>query len=802
MYKSFQSLEELAAYVKTDKEWEGAEATIRNRYPIRFILFENFADFYEFIINRPDGIYQFAIQKMVDDEYPDIFPTFTSLSEKIREHVKGLPAHDYVIYPFSEMTRFYDSREFLSLVKTIRGYQPSEEAQMAHIRLYIPIVGMQGKMGKFMADHQTFVWEYKSSAERGVYDLILTNGTDYGISGLERRYSVVNNLSEWLRLWEQGEDVRKQIICTSPNIFRNAVNAQPDNAFRYIECRDAHEFLTRGLGLDFGGIQPLEEDRSHWETLAKTIDLETFDFDSFINERFDTFEIRDGRGFIKTWFECESDFDRWLLAMYYRKISGGRGYICRVLSRCSGLSTTELFSNIAACIFESPFSDDDIHERRAALKEANRRNVKITEIAERQVYAKLSAMACGAPEDRYTAIRLMTSLTDSDRRLVVELLGKGVLSRAEIERIYPELYHYLGPLGVQLQQSQQWIGKYFECYRAAKMSGDITAVAAIIAEKNGDQASFQHWNDGLKTVKTLLHNRPDIDKYYWIDGLGVDWVPFIADVIHRHNMDNVYLNEVYIARAALPTTTSANRPKLEQLLDSDERLEKIGDLDSFAHQHKPYPQYIIEELRIVEGAIHKVLSQYNGKKIAFVSDHGMTYLAQYGAGLNLAGVDSDHEGRTGVATGPAVVTDNKYCILDDGRTLCSLTHDSLTSKTPKGHGAHGGATPEEVLVPVIIVSSQPNASAYSAELLSYEVDGTNPKVRLVIRGLNSVDVPMVEYNNLMYQLFPESDGTYVSERLNLVDTATSLTLIIGDYTKSFRIKISTGAEEDDLFSDF
>lgn len=41
MHKSFQSLDELFDYLKVDKEWEGAEATMHNRYPIRFILFEN-----------------------------------------------------------------------------------------------------------------------------------------------------------------------------------------------------------------------------------------------------------------------------------------------------------------------------------------------------------------------------------------------------------------------------------------------------------------------------------------------------------------------------------------------------------------------------------------------------------------------------------------------------------------------------------------------------------------------------------------------------------------------------------------
>ena len=91
------------------------------------------------------------------------------------------------------MTRFYDNdtyKEFDSLVTTIRGQEAPQDAQEAHVRLYIPIVGMQGKMGKFMNDNATFVWEYKSGNDKGTYNLVLTNGTTYGVSGLDEGYTL------------------------------------------------------------------------------------------------------------------------------------------------------------------------------------------------------------------------------------------------------------------------------------------------------------------------------------------------------------------------------------------------------------------------------------------------------------------------------------------------------------------------------------------------------------------------------------------------------------------------------------
>ena len=799
MHRLFESLDDLYAYMKVDKDWDGAEATQRNRYPIRFILFENFRDFNQFINEKPDGLLAFPIKQVLEQEYSDLFPTFTELSKWVRDYVKHLPANDYILFPVSEMARFYESRQFLSLVKTIKGVNPPADGQQSHIRVYIPIVGMQSKMSDFMTDTQTYVWELKSHKDSGSYNLILARDT-YGVTGLESRYSVVRNLHEWLDLWTKGEDVRQDIICTSRNIFLNAVNAQPDNAFSYTECRNAHEFLTKGLKLDFGGIQPSGDDDGKWENLASLIDIEDFDFDSFINHRFDTFRIQSGSDFIKTWFDCETDFDRWLLSIYFRRVKGDRGYVCESLKSCRNLNTTELFSMFSTRIFDLPANDETIRERRAVLKAGEEHNVCITYDAERQVYAKLSAMMSGEPEARYSAVRLMTALSESDRRLVVESLGKGRIERSDVERIYPDLFHYTAPFGLPLEVSNQWIGHYFDAYRIAKIADSNDAVRSLVNEYNASAATFQHWVDNLKTVKTHLHGRSDIDVFYWIDGLGVDWMPFIANIVKEYSHENIYLNEMYIARAILPTTTSVNKSSLEQLVPEG-RLEKIGDLDSLAHRNKTYPQYIIDEMEAVRKAVCRVLSQYNGKKITFISDHGISYMAQYGKGLNLAGMADNHEGRTAICTSGTPVPDDKYIILDDGSTVCALRDDSLGAKTPKGHGAHGGATPEEVLVPIIIVSGMRNDDLYSVGLLSEKVDNTNPVVRFRITGLNSVDIPLVEYNNVSYKLSREGNNIFVSERLNLVGTANNVILHIGNYNKQFKVKVSIGVEEDDLFAD-
>lgn len=809
MYKSFNTLDELFAYIKEDKEWTGANAGLHNRYPIRFVLFDNFTDFNEFIVERPDGIYKYSIDTMLDKDDPDQFLSYTELSREIRAFTKKVPINDFVIYPFSEMTRFYDNEiytEFDSLVTTIRGQQAPEEAQNKHIRIYIPIVGMQGKMGKFFADNSTFVWELKSGIDKGIYNLILTNGSTYGVSGLSEKYTVVGDLYEWLKLWEKGDGVKQNIICSSPNIFANVHHAQPDNAFSYQVCNNVFQFLCDGLKIDFGNItEPDEIEMQYWEQLAKDIDVVSFNFDEYVKERLDTFSLNDGIDFIKTWFDCDSDFDRWLLTLYFKKVTSKEGYIYHAVSRCSNLSKAELFSNIATCIFEDNINEVFIEERRQAMKIASDKGVKITDFAKNKLKTKLNAIAKSPENGGYSkAVKLLTPLTDVEHQLSIEWVSKGYISRHDIKDIYNGLYYYLEPCAFNtLDISEQWIAKYIDMYKYSKMGNCIHPdVEKIIHEKNSDTLAFHNWYDNIKTVKTILHNRKDIELFYWIDGLGVDWIPFISSIITRYSKEHVYLNEVYIAAADLPTVTSVNKVKLQSLLPDNALLPKIGDLDEFAHSSKSYPDYIINEMKIVENAICEVLDNYNGKKIAFISDHGLTYLSQISSGLGLGGINSNHEGRLATYN-TTIVDDNNYLKLEDNKTICSLTHQSLGDKVDKGHGAHGGCTPEEVLVPIIIVSSQKNANTYLVNLENDEIEGTKPIARFKIKGLSSVDVPSLVYNGVTYKLFSMGNDIFESERLNLVETATKLSICINnEIFESYNIKVSTGATEDDLFGEF
>ena len=97
----------------------------------------------------------------------------------------------------------------------------------------------------------------------------------------------------------------------------------------------------------------------------------------------------------------------------------------------------------------------------------------------------------------------------------------------------------------------------------------------------------------------------------------------------------------------------------------------------------------------------------------------------------------------------ATTQDDKYIILDDGQTICSLRHNSLTAKIADGQGCHGGCTPQEVLVPIIIVFSQRQSSEYSINLVDDAVNGNNPILIFRIKGVTNLEIPKLIYTILV-----------------------------------------------------
>lgn len=798
MYEAFENFDYLLQCVKEDKVSTGINAASAGRFPVRFVMFDNFKDCYDFVDHLTDnGVELQSVDCWLDSQYPDLLITYSKLSDKICSFVSSKEYTDIVIAPFSELARFYNNNrpdiEFDALISDVKAIQASHTAYENHQRVYIPIVGLEAKMSKFFNDSQITVWYYKNPIPQQNYRLILTNGSTYGVNGLDNNYSVVNSVSEWLRLW-RDQKMKRNIICTSRSIYAYAEYAQPDNAFDFEPCDSVYKFLTDGLGLHLRFLSNKEEAAQYWLELAKEINIESFDFKTFFNAKFDIHALAGYDVFVKTWFENEHPFDRWLLTSYYLKKFCSKGYICESITNLNGFTNADLTQAIALTIFNLENPEDYLFERSAVLSHISKAKVVLPETIQQKLIDKINQVV--ETSGYSTALRYVSLVTNAEKALLIDWVSHSHISKEDIRELYPQLYYYLGTsFGIKDAESK-WVLKYIDDYKNAKIGNVYTnEVLNTISEKNHDTIKFNSWYNNFSTTRTLLNNRNDIDVFFWIDGLGLDWLPFIQYVIGLRKHDKFFLNEVYVSRADIPTKTENNKKSL--LLLAKDNLPKEGDLDSVSHKVRQYPQYIIDDMEKIAEIINSILDNNPDKKIAIVSDHGISYLPQLCPGLNLPGFESDHGGRIATVKKPTI--DNRYIILDDNTTVCALQHNSLCSKIHDGSGCHGGCSPEEVLVPILIISSQPNATNWNAKLQDFEVSASNPILSFDISGLSFNDIPIVEYNNVRYDLKYQSGNSYITPSLPLSQDAKTIRVIVGDTHRDFNLELNLGLEEEELF---
>ncbi len=798
MLKFFNDIESLMVAVEQDKNISGSGSFIANRYPVRFVLFDNFRDCYDFVSRQTaKQVFFQSIDLWMSPNYPDSIVTHSRLAEQICSYVSSATA-DSVITPFSELARFYNNKtssEFQALISTIKAVESSSQGVSENRRAYIPIVGLYGKMSRFADDSQTTIWYLKSSGYQQNYGLVLTDGTTFGVQNLEKKYTIVRSVGEWLNIWKNPETSHR-IICASRSIFANAEYAQPDNAFDYTVCGNTYEFLTAGLGLRLDMIEYKKEEEPYWRHLAGEIDVTDFDFTRFFNSKFGIYDLADYKVFYRTWFNSEDSYSKWLLGAYYIYKFCDKGYICRALNNCNNYTDSEFVRQLLLTIFDLEHQEEYLEERNCGLAIAAQQNISIPENIQDELITRL--LAVEETVGRRSAIKYLTPLSDAEKQLVIRWIADGKIVANDISVIYPDLFAYLSPTFGTQDPGKGWCLEYIDAYKNAKLTNQYTdAVSQYIFTKNADEVSFNSWFNDFQTVRTIMCNRHDIDTYFWIDGLGLEWIPFIGHIIEERNKDGYYLNDVIIARANLPTTTEINKTDLQKL--SGGVLMKDGDLDDESHKVRQYPSYIISDMKELRKCINGILDENPGKKIAIISDHGISYMSQLRPGLNLSGITGDHSGRLATWDSGVAVSDSKYKILEDGRTICALHHESLTAKVKDGTGCHGGCTPEEVLIPVFIISAWPQNSNCSVTAKTFELSGSNPVMKFVISGLSNVDVPYIIYNGRQYRLFMADANLWQSEPLALAADVEKLTLYAGGARYDFTVKINLGIEENDLF---
>ena len=287
-----------------------------------------------------------------------------------------------------------------------------------------------------------------------------------------------------------------------------------------------------------------------------------------------------------------------------------------------------------------------------------------------------------------------------------------------------------------IKEENSWFVDYIKAYKQAKMEDRLNDIIQdVIKEKNSTAASFYQWYFEFTNTHSLLaemYNSPLYrpDKVYWIDGLGSEFLSYILYLVNQEK-EGMKVVRSQITSSYLPSSTHHNR------FDGQE-FTKFGALDELGHDSHGYKYLdtLKEELKVIKDIMQEILAVGKKEKctVAIVSDHGLSCLSRKAPSKKYDG-KFEHEGRY-IKTTEGTLTDSDYLVHkneEDGQWYkVALTHSSL-SKAPT-HQVHGGCTPEEVLVPFILLSNKDvvNSVRYQVKISGEDIMLSNPIVNLTV----------------------------------------------------------------------
>lgn len=374
-----------------------------------------------------------------------------------------------------------------------------------------------------------------------------------------------------------------------------------------------------------------------------------------------------------------------------------------------------------------------------------------------------------------------------------------------LNKVYPDLASYLSVYRFK----NELLDTYFEAYKYQKVINKILPSFETIVDEQSHELGFV---DVLKP-RTSLTDKIDLcnSQAYFLDALGVEYLGFIQDKCDQYGLST----NITCARCELPSLTCYNKEFVETFQNKGCGVANIKDLDeikhhgenSFDYEKVKIPIYLIKELEIIDSLLKKIRSNIlNGvyEKGIIISDHGASRLAVLHNTENKwsMATSGKHSGRC--CPQNEIDTKPDFSIEKEGYWILA-NYDRFKGGRRANCEVHGGATIEEVAVPIIeITQKQYNIEAFILEESKNITLGAKefPVIKIYV-GTKSNNVS-IRLNGTYYDATELSENIY---KIELVDCTKkgiySFDIQIGSENiaveQQFEIK-KKGMLENDLFS--
>ena len=518
------------------------------------------------------------------------------------------------------------------------------------------------------------------------------------------------------------------------------------------ECKSPYDLLcikdkeVCKLNEKFGTVK-------EWQKLLENLQKNSVEstLKEYINTNDILSEIKDWTG--------KDRFKQWLLFIYLKlkNIHTNNWSIDYAIEKSQ--NTDKFLSNIYESILEINFNEPEF------WKKYNDRKKILNEMHDDSIFYDYCELV---PYKEENAIYYLTDNNDVEKKKIIEIIDKFKEKFTKqkllsiLQNVYKDLYDYL----CEYNYGDEFLSKYFNEYKYLKVINYLTSDFKDIVDNEAIERSFK---------RRLVYRSEKLDdinldsaKVYFIDALGVEFLSFIE----RKCKEKKLACKVNICKSYLPSLTSKNTEFREYFAKKDIDVVDEKRLDSLIHEGKDdydfdknkLPIYIVEEFKIINECldnIRKNIKNQSIKKAIIISDHGSTRLAILNTDMVKEEVESvgEHGGRVckevpGMSKIPNAIIENGYCVLAD--------YNAFKGGRVGKVEMHGGATLEEVTVPIIEISEQ--VDNIEIKVLD-EVIKVSFKKKAVLHFYSSkkmVDVT-IKVNGKSYPAFSDDKTNFIVE---------------------------------------
>lgn len=669
-----KTLQEVLDYIKSDRD--------ENRFVARVFFVNNLGTYYSFVktlSEKADITVRLSDERFCkgSDTVPDLKALISFLDENKDK--------DILIPHLAEYLRIGEVTEKNSacLYSILNRHVHSKK------RVWIPIFLAKGLFQSIVGP---------LDEERFGHSLIEIDDTPVDFSAtayskvFAKQKGIVNavGIREWLSLWDDQKIKTgmsfatrqiKQITPTNGDYTLKTV-ADP---YEYIKDAlvDENAKLTQNLGTD-----------EQWTFLIPFI-APNITMDEVIPRALNMYFF-DPEPIIGNWHSLTEN-EKWAFNLWYQLgLNKSSDYISFAVEQATKYSDLliSLECSIIDCQDNSNF-DEWVRQREEVLKKAG------YHAPSRTFMEKFNQIA-----DTRIKLKILTGKTHEERAIILELVSQALNDgktindfKTLLQEKYPDLLLYLKPSSYLMGE----VNEYMSSYKSNKIA-DTFSLQLSSAAGQIDCLQFNTRGSILYSLKKSVAS----PYFLWFDGLGIEWIDMLLEKIKRVD-STVILSKAEIGTAVLPTITKVNMDKADPETISE---KKIDDLDTLSHiKDKSDCNYFsiiakqFELIGTIARRIVETIKSHPDSEVIVTADHGMSRMAAKGFHLTQGvnpplKVEVFNHGRyceLPSETTPISVSNTKK----DGKIVAFCTHNHFTFSGYAPGEVHGGATPEELLVPIL-----------------------------------------------------------------------------------------------------